>query len=139
MLKPRGGVSDKPVARVIGQLGRLCLDMGAQSAEWLHPGDIKLAQDVIHQDRSGALAIRRMLDQFDAFIRPADRVGIVTARRGKVFERVNAAPGLQRGDHVFRNLAFVKAGSPVHRDAPQNVGLLWCAEHLPGNGRFACK
>ena len=91
VIKPRRGFGDEAVAGVIGQFGRLGLDMGALGAERVHRGQVEVLEDVQHQDRRGTLAVWRMLDQFDAFVIACDRIGVSAGGGCKIFQRVRAA------------------------------------------------
>ena len=70
MIEARGmiGICDKAVARVIGQLCGLGLDMGALAAEGIHARNVEMRQDIQHQNRGGALAVWRVLDQFHLLV-----------------------------------------------------------------------
>ena len=131
------GVRQKPVAGVIGQLGRLGLDMGALRAEGVHRRDVKILEDVQQQQRDSALTVWRMLDHFDVFVRACHGVRVGAGGIGKVLRRVRAAQCGQRRDHVLGDLAGVERIAPVLGDAAQHLCLFGRAEDFAGLGHLA--
>ncbi len=89
------------------------------------------------QYRRRALTVRRMLDQFDTFVGPRDRIGVVAGDGCEIVQCVAATQGLQRGDHIFGNLAFIKPGTAVFGDATQHLRLTGRAEGLTNLGHGA--
>ncbi len=126
------GVSDKPVARVIGQFGGLGFQMGTFRAERVQCGKVKMGQDFRHQNGGRALAVGWMFDQFIAFVLPADRIGVFAGGGGEIVQRVTAAHGLQRIHHVFGHFAPVKPVAAFGCDPAQNLGLTGGAKNLAG-------
>ena len=136
VIQSRACLGDKAVAGVISQLGGLGLDMRAGSAIGVHRGQIEMLQDVQHQDRRGALPVRRMLQQRVALVGAADRLAIAAARRRQIVQRMTPTQGLQRGDHILRHLTLIKAGTPLCGHPAQHLGLPRRAEDLPGFGHL---
>ena len=132
-------IGDEAVAGIVGKLGRFGLDMGAGCAERVHGLQVEVSEDVQHQDRRGALAVRRMLDKVDAVVETRDRGGVVAGGRGKVVQGVGPAKRAQRGDHVLGHLALVESGAALPCDAAQDLGLSRGAEDLAHGRRLAAQ
>ena len=139
MIEPRRviGVGDEPVAGVIGEFGRLRLDMGALGAEGVHRRQVELRKDVQHQERRRAMAVRRMLDDLEILVVSRNRLGLVAACRREILEAVLATGSLERGDHVFGDFPAVESGCAVPGDTAQHFGLARCAEQLTCFRRLA--
>ena len=99
-----------------------------------HVRQVKIRQDIRHQDRGRALAVRRMLDQFDVLIGARDRGRVVTARVRQIVQRMNPAQRVQRGNDILGDLALIIALAPVNRDFAQDLGLTGRAKYLTDIG-----
>ena len=104
--------------------------MGALGAEGVHRRQIEMLEYLQKQDRRGPLAVRRMLQQSMAPVVAADRLAIGATRRGQIVQRVAAAKGLQRGDHVLGHLALVKPRPALGSHPAQHLRLTGGAEDL---------
>ena len=103
------GIADEAVARVVGELGRLGLEMRALRAERVEAREIEVREDLRHQDRRRPLAVRRQLDQLVPAVDARDRLDVDAGGGGEILERMHAAERPQRGDHVLGDLAGVEA------------------------------
>ena len=138
MLQPRGviRVRQKPVARVIGKLGGLGLDMQPLGSQWVHPGDVEMIEDIHQQQGGRPLAIGWMFDHFEVFVVARHGRRDLGAGAGEILGAMAATCGLQRGDHVFGDLSGVEGIAPFRGHATQHFGLSRRAENITDAGRF---
>ncbi len=131
------GVSDETVARVIAEFDGLGFDMGALGPEGVHIGDVEMRQDICDQNRGGPLAVRWQLNQLGIAVRAAQWGDVIAGGCGEIFQCMGAAKCIEAGDHVFGNLALIKACAAFLGNAAQHFGLFWGAEDVPKRQRFA--
>ena len=105
--------------------------MRPRRAERVERVEVEVPEDLRHQDRGRALAVRRQLDELVAAIAAGDRLDIGAGGRREVVERVRAAERPERLDHVLGHLALVEPVAPVAGDPAQHLRLARRPEHLP--------
>ena len=130
-------ISQKAVARIIGQLGGLGFNMHPLCAPRIHPGHIKFRQHVQHQQRCCTLTVWRMFDNFDIFVGPRHRIGRGAGDRRKIIGGMRGPQRRQRRNHVLGNLTPVECITSVFRYAAQHLCLTRRAEHLPHRRNLA--
>ncbi len=130
-------VGDEPVARVIGELCRLGLDVRALGAEGIEPRKVEAPEDVQHQKRGRTLAVRRMLKHLMPQERAGHRAAVVAARRGEIVVGVAPSGGAQAGDHVLGHRPLVEPRAAVPGDEAQRLGMGGAAEQIARDGCLA--
>ena len=127
-------VSDKPVARIIGQLRRLGLQMRPPGTPRVQPGKVEVPKDIQHQYGGGTLSVRRMLDQRAARKIARNRIGVAARRGGEIRQIMAAAQRPEAAHHIFGNFAPVKPVPTVRGDPLQHLGLQGGAKNRAGRG-----
>ena len=132
-------VGQQAVAGVIGQFCGFGFDMRAFRPHWVQRRDIEMFQNIGHQDSGRALSVRWMLDQIDALVGAADRVGPIAGGGREIGHDVSAASGFQRCHHVFGHLADIEPVAALVGDPAQYFGLTGQGKLMAGFQRLALR
>ena len=104
--------------------------MRAVGPEGVQPRDVEVRQDVQQQDGGGPLSVRRVFQQVAALIGAGDGIAQGAGSVGEILQRMLAAEGAQRGDHVGGHLALIEPRAALFGDAAQRLCLLRRTEDL---------
>ncbi|MHC2777594.1 hypothetical protein ACVIM7_007085 [Bradyrhizobium liaoningense] len=123
----------------VGDACRFRLEMEALDAHGRVLGQIEARQDVEHQERGDARAVRRALPDIVALVQGAYRRGHFGRVRGEIVERVQAADAPEGLDHVLRDRPLVEGVAAILGDRAQGLAELGLANDVAGHRRLAAR